>query len=342
MLQLMKRTRPSIHDIAREAGVSITTVSHSLNGRGRVQASTRQRVLRTAKRLGYTANAHARRLVTGRHMTIALQVAGFGRDSLIPDSAYYIQVLNSASSTALGLGYMPMLVPSGDALDVASFPIDGALIIDPTGDETLLKSAADSDAAILAVGRVLGDDSVPWVDNDHVHLTLRMLDHLERMGYERPALLTGLESQSYAADALVAYRRWTDRRGLEPITASVSGAPTVAAGMRAARRLLRRKRAPDAIHASFDVLALGALAVARELCLRVPEDLGIAGAVDSYALRTANPPVTGFDLNAAQIGRSAISLLVDSIDADGEDTPVPVIIDAKLNRRRSTKRNATP
>src|ERR1700744_3207119 len=114
----MLRRRPSIHDIARGAGVSITTVSHSLNGRGRVQPETRRRVLRTAKRLGYTANAHARRLATGKNMTLALQVAGFGEEALIPDSAYYIQVLNDASAAALALGYTPMLVPSGDALDV--------------------------------------------------------------------------------------------------------------------------------------------------------------------------------------------------------------------------------
>jgi DNA-binding LacI/PurR family transcriptional regulator len=232
-----------------------------------------------------------------------------------------------------------MLVPSGDTLDVDTFPIDGAFIIDPTGTETLLGTAVGSGASVITAGRVLEDRSIPWVDNDHVALTIEMLDHMAEMGYERPALLTGPENQSYAADAITAYRTWTVEHGRPQIAATVSEPPTAAAGMRAARRLLKRKRRPDAVIASFDVFALGTLAVAREMGLKVPDDFGIAGAVDSYALRTAVPPLTGFELNAGEIGREAISLLVRAIEpGDGTHDPPSVTVRAKLNRRESTQR----
>lgn len=335
----MRGPKPNIHDIAREAGVSITTVSHSMNGRGRVQPDTRRRVLRTAERLGYTANAHAQRLVTGRHMTLALQVADLGEDALIPASAYYIQVLNDASAAALELGYTPMLVPARDAVDVRSLPIDGALIIDPTGDEALLDAAVDGGIEVITAGRVLGDDSVRWIDNDHPALTLQILDHLAEMGYERPALLTGAESQSYAADAIAAYNTWTGERGLEQIVVTVSEPATIRTGMQAARRLLKRKNRPDAIHTSFDVFALGTLAAARAMGLNVPQDLGISCGLEGYSLQVAEPPITAIELDAGRIGREAVSLLVRGLDPDEDDPgPASTTVPAKLNRRQSTKR----
>ena len=106
---------PNIYDIAREAGVSITTVSHAFTGRGRVAPLTRERILQVAAAIGYTANPHAQNLASGRSRTLAIQVAGFtARQTsgvLLPDAAYYMDLLNGAASAAAESDYAIMLTP---------------------------------------------------------------------------------------------------------------------------------------------------------------------------------------------------------------------------------------
>lgn len=336
----MKRARshPSIHDIAAAAGVSITTVSHALNGKGRVQPATRERVLAIARELGYTANVHAQRLATGRNMMLALQVSGSGKRMLVSDSTYYIDVLNSAAAAAINLGYTPVIVPSrlGEG-DVETLSVDGALVVDPRGDEPLLRTVRARGGRAVTAGRVLQDgDDCGSVDNDHFRLTRDALDHLVASGYTRPALLTGTYAQSFAADAAAEYRRWAAERGLAPIVVSVRAAPSAAAAFNAATALLSRPDRPDAVYASFDVFALGVLRAAATLGLRVPQDVGIVATVDGDALRGAFPPITAFDLHPERIGAKAIGLLTEMLE-QGADARA-VVVPAKLRERESTRR----
>jgi DNA-binding LacI/PurR family transcriptional regulator len=334
------RRRPGIHDVAEEAGVSITTVSHALNGRGRVLPETRERVLDIAARLGYSANVHAQRLATGSNQAIALQVSGYGKNIVGVDSAYYIELLNGASSVALDLGYMPMLAPPEIHREFINLPADGALIVDPTGREPLITSIAESGGTIVTAGRPLKhkEHISGWVDNDLPTLTVRVLDHLYEQGYRRPAILTGPRNRSYSADTINAYNQWSAEKGIEPIVAAVRGNPTADLAIKAARELLSRSVRPDSIYASFDVFALGAMRVAAELGIGVPDELGIVATVDSEALRSASTPLTAIENHPRMIGAEAMRLLIGVIRGD-EEPPVKGVIQGELKVRESTSRN---
>ncbi len=326
--------------MAEDAGVSITTVSHALNGRGRVLPETRDRVLAAADRLGYSANVHAQRLATGIHKTLALQVSGYGPNIVGVDSAYYIDLLNSASATALELGYMPILTPPDVTRRFKQLPADGALILDPTGDEPLLEAVSEAGGVVVTAGRPLSnrDRVAGWVDNDLPTLTIEVMDHLEKMGYERPALITGAKERSYAADTINAYERWMGERGKEPMVEVVRANPTVDVAMKVAEDLLDRSPRPDSIYASFDVFALGALRYARSAGLDVPQDLGIVATVDSQGMRSATPALTAIKNNPATLGERAIKMLVGLLNGEVE-SPVGEIIPAQLQARESTARS---
>lgn len=337
------KRRPSIHDVAREAGVSITTVSHALNGRGRVLPETRDRIRVLADELGYAANVHAQRLATGIHKTLALQVSGYGPDIVGVDSAYYIDLLNSASATALELGYMPILTPPDVTRRFTQMPADGAVIVDPTGDEPLLETITEAGGVVVTAGRPMSHqtDVAGWVDNDLPALTIEVMDHLAEMGYERPAIVTGGRDRSYAADTIAAYEEWMAERDREPVVEVVRANPTTEVAMEVVEEMLSRSPRPDSIYASFDVFALGALKVARSMGLDVPRDLGIVATVDSQAMRSSSPSLTALENRPARIGQRAIQILVGLLNGE-IDSPASDVIPAELQVRESTARNVRP
>jgi DNA-binding LacI/PurR family transcriptional regulator len=333
----------TIRDVAQASGVSVTTVSHALSGRGRVASATRQRVRDIAEQLGYTANPHAQRLVLGRSRTLAIQIAGFtseGSTQFLPDAAFYLDVLNGASSGATERDYELILLPY-DLHDrrTQSLAIDGAVVVDPSGEELLLRLLPERGLPVVTVSRpTQGGLSFPWIDNDHREMAVQVLDHLIDSGYSRPAMITTTRGRSYVADALDAYADWAGRRGVEPIVVELPEPPSEDAAEDAARHLLTRSVPPDAIYATYDRLALGVLRQARQFGLDVPQDLGIVSAVDGEMLRWVEPNITAAFLNPRVIGHKAISALIDL----AEETPVApgTFVSSRLVVRRSTQRGA--
>jgi DNA-binding LacI/PurR family transcriptional regulator len=305
--------RVGIHDIAREANVSITTVSHALNGKGRLSPEIRERVRLVAERLGYRANPQARGLATGRTMTLAVQVGSLQAEVLMPDFQYFAELLNAASAKALELGYGLLLAPAGASPElIGELAIDGAIVVDPTGEEALL---GRTDVPRVTTGRAPGDpDDVAWVDNDQRAGARMVLDHFAHTGRSRPALLTTSGRQSYVEDAVNEYLHWCRGHDIEPIVGRVVGVPTEAAAARVAADLLSRRPRPDAIYATLDRMAVGALIACRYAGLSAPEDLAVAAITDTYVLRSADPPLTTLDLNAPRIGREAVELLVGMVE----------------------------
>jgi DNA-binding LacI/PurR family transcriptional regulator len=333
---------PNIRDVAEAAGVSVTTVSHALSGRGRVAAATRERVLRIAEDVGYTANAHAQRLVSGRSRTLAIQVAGFtdeGNPQLMPDAAFFLDVLNGAAAAAAAREYDLVLAPYDlDPRRTQSLAIDGAIVVDPHGDELLLRLLPERGIPVVTTGRpTRGAVRFPWIDNDHAALAVRALDHFLEMGYTRPAVMATTPSRSYVADILEAYTGWSSEHGVKPIVVELEEPPTERAAARAAQRLLARAKPPDAVYATYDRLALGVLRQAQKLGLAVPQDIGVASAVDGDTLHWVEPHITAATLNPRLIGSQAVEVLIDL--AEGRPVAPGAMVPGRIDVRRSTQRS---
>lgn len=335
----------SIRDVAQAAGVSITTVSHVLSGQGRVAADTRRRVEQVALELDYRPNVHAQQLVTRRSRTIAIQMASFSEPSaatgLIPHSDYFLDLLNGAAEAAAASGYALILTPPHvDVSRIDEFSLDGAIVVDPRGDEPLFASEWHHRHPVVTTGRpTKGAPSRALVDNDHRGAALAVLDHLEAEGYERPALVITNSSRSYIVDVLEAYRTWVARRGADEIVVEVGEQPTQEGAAAALRSLLGRSLRPDAVYATSEELALGVLREAERCGLAVPEDLGVCSAVDSTVLQLVTPQITGTNLHAHEIGARAVSSLLD-LAAGLEPAVQQVDVQTCLNARASTRRSA--
>lgn len=335
--------RVGIKTVAEAAGVSVTTVSHALNGKGRLPERTREHVRQVAEELGYRPSAQARNLVGGRTGLLGLAVTQpAGAPFPLTDLAYFVLLTNAATATAMRRGYAVVLAPDGGEAGVwEHVEVDGAIVIDPVAGDPLVSRLRARGLPVVTTGRVIdGEADAPWVDNNHAEATDRVLDHLHRRGARRIALVTSQPGSSFTVDTESAYGAWCRAHAMEPLVCRAARDPDPDAAAAAAALAFDAEQPADAVYATLDRLALATTQAAQARGLVVPGDVQIVSATDSEAARWAHPPLTVLDLFPEEIGRRAANLLVDLIDLIGPDGPVTSqrYVDSKLIARGSTRR----
>ncbi|MEG2998970.1 MAG: LacI family DNA-binding transcriptional regulator [Comamonas sp.] len=327
--------RITISDVARQAGVSVTTVSHALNGKGQVDPLTRQKVEAAAQALGYRPNRNAQRLRGGGTRMIALMssmpfaVAG-GPSRL----GFLMEVASVAASSALERGMAMVLVPpleSGQsALDILD--VDGALIIEPSADDRQLADLVARGLPVVSIGKPGGSayGHVPYVDLGSGPTVQMLLAHLQAQGAQQIALVLGTAQRTSYAQAEQAYQELVAASGMEHIALRVDESRGEAGGRDAVRQLLAAHPRIDALLVLVDVFAVGAAQYLQQVGLRVPQDVMIATRYDGLRARTCTPPLTAVNLHLDEVARLAIDLLFErlrgSSDRQQVDSPLPQLV----------------
>jgi DNA-binding LacI/PurR family transcriptional regulator len=334
------RTHVGIKAIADAAGVSITTVSHALNGKGRLLPETRERVREIAERLNYRPNQTARNLVEGRTGLLGLSLSQADGPVLkASDFAYFTQLMSGASMAAIDRGYALVLTPPSWGLGArAGAAIDGAIIVDPIRGDPLAGQLHRSGVPVVTTGRVLDDDALDcWVDNDHPAGARALLEHLRRRGAARIALINTDTPMSYTVDVDQTFRSWCETHGIEPLIIHAHDF-TEGAGFAAAQDLLSRPTPPDAIYATYDRLAYGTLLAAQARGVRVPDELLLVStATESEATSRLHPSLTVLNLYPDLIGHRAAQLLGDLVE--GREPPErQITVPTRVVTRASTRR----
>ncbi|MDX1886123.1 LacI family DNA-binding transcriptional regulator [Mycolicibacterium sp. 120270] len=329
----------SIRDVAAAAGVSPTTVSHALNNRGRIAEETRVRVLKAAAQLGYQANVHAQQLVTRRSRIIAIQLPTLegSQGPALPDSAYFLDLINGAAAAADSAGYALVVTPSGGKASIfGGFAIDGAIIVDPQGDEPIFATGVP----VVTVGHALCEThDVLAVDNDHATAARLVLDHFEKTGRRRPAMVADDTRRSYVDDVISGYREWVRDKGLRDITITLGSLDP-----RAIDRVIARFREEhvDAAYTSSDDLALAVLDAASRAGVAVPKELAIASAVDAKSLTLTSPQISATNLFPFRTGGTAAQLLMDRLENNGTGEDTRLIPTQFVARASSAAADAAP
>ncbi|MFF9021960.1 LacI family DNA-binding transcriptional regulator, partial [Streptomyces eurythermus] len=300
---------PTIADVARVAGVSRTTVSHALNGLGKVDPRTRERIRQVAADLGYRPNLRAQRLRRGQAKVIALAssmpfaVAG-GPSRL----GFHMEVAAAAAERALLHDYALVLVPpvqSGSALYPVD--IDGAIVVEPDVEDAAAAQLRERGLPYVALGRpVSPEEDTPYVDLRGRLVAELLPRHLREQGSVRPALIVGAGARHSSVDAIAAYERLAEEYGWTPILARAAESGGERAGYERAA-LLAEHPGVDAVCALVDAFAVGAI---RDSGRSVPDDVMVVTRYDGLRARTCEPPLTAVDLHldraapdAPQFGR---------------------------------------
>lgn len=310
----MGKEQPTIADVAREAGVSITTVSHVLNGKGRISEITRERVLSTALEMGYPAPRSYRS--PGRSGLLAMTICTVSGSPPASFGAFqfYNEILNGAAASAIEAGYSLVMVPDGAEVEEMLGRIEpqGAIVVDPGSGQPLVTYARENGMPLVTTGRA-SDGEDHWVDNDFVSTTRLAVEHLERCNAGRIAIISPPTDRSYTADSIASYSQWCAERGQEEIVAYTDGLGQEEAKS-AAAELILSSNPPGGIFALLDSLAVGTLESAQEIGVAVPQDLKILAMTDSPFCAAAEPAISVLHLNPDQLGRDAVRSLVSIIE----------------------------
>jgi DNA-binding LacI/PurR family transcriptional regulator len=327
-----------MRDVAKAAGVSVSTVSLALSGKGRLDDATRAHVLDVAERMDYRVNRAARSLRRGRSGILVVSVSlPPSLLEALPSLEYYVSICQAATLHAAQRGYALLMAPFGtDPGSLSALPLEGGLVLDPGPADPLLAQFASQRVPVVTIGRDLAADPGTgwWADSDLPALVCAMLDHLAEQGAERVALLSSDLRRSYIADTERAYEQWVAARGGRPRIVRAPATMTEQDAYQAAGRLLRSRSRPDAIYTPVDRFATAALNAALGRSLTVPGNLLIASGNDTTLTRGAAVPISSLALPAAALGRLATELLLSRLR--GDPPPATSTARGELRLRRST------
>ncbi|WP_354643800.1 LacI family DNA-binding transcriptional regulator [Kitasatospora camelliae] len=332
--------RPTIADIARQAGVSKGAVSFALNGRPGVSQATRERILRVAEEMNWRPHSAARALGGSRAGAVGLVIARpartIGVEPFFSQLLSGLQAVLSARSVALQL----MVVEDTEAeIEVyrrwsSEHRVDGLILVDLQVHDpriAVLEALALPTVVLGGPGR---HGSLPSVWADDREAMLSIVDYLAALGHRRIAHLAGLPAFHHTQRRMRALRDAAKRLGLEEAV-SVPTDFSDAEGAAATRALLARGRRPTAIVYDSDVMAVAGLGVAAEMGVSVPGELSIVSFDDSVLARIVHPALTALSRDTFALGGQVARVLLAALDdpAGVRDvrTPTP-----RLTVREST------
>lgn len=302
----------TVHDVARAAGVSISTVSRALASPERVAVETRDRVTRIATELGYRPNQAASGLRMGRTHAVGL---------LVPDleNPYFATVTKAVQARARAEGYEVFVADSDEDPDVEAELIgalasrtDGLLVASPRSGDAELRAALVGVTAVLA-NRELGGSAdpetpeVPCVSVDDADGVAQVLGHLYALGHRKVGVAAGPSSSWSGGRRVAGLKAAAEQRDVELVELGTFQ-PYFAGGTQAADYALAS--GVTAVVAFNDLMALGILDRLRHRGVDVPGEMSVVGFDDVQLATLVSPALTTVHAPLARLGRRAVDLLL--------------------------------
>ncbi|MFC6705073.1 LacI family DNA-binding transcriptional regulator [Flexivirga alba] len=305
----------SVVDVAREAGVSLGTVSNVLNRPDRVSPATRERVQQVIESLGYVRNEAARQLRSGSSRTIGLVVLDIA-------NPFFTDVAKGAEEVAEAAGLSVVLCNSGEDRKRETHHLNllreqrafGVLVTPVAAKTPAIEEIRRSGTPVVLVDRGSGRAHCSVSVNDRVGGELAVA-HLLAVGHQRICFVGGPRSIRQVGERLAGARAAFSAAGLDPAALQVISTPAlnVAEGRTAGAKLagLHAGERPTAVFCANDLLGLGILQEMTLRRLRVPDDLAIIGYDDIDFAEAAAIPMSSVRQPRTELGRTATQLLVD-------------------------------
>ncbi|MEU0562070.1 LacI family DNA-binding transcriptional regulator [Dactylosporangium sp. NPDC006015] len=310
--------RPTIADIAREAGVSKGAVSYALNGRPGVSAATRERILAVAERLQFHADSNARALAGAKTRVVGLTLrrppSTLGVEPFFMELISGLELELSRQSYALLLQMAP-----GRDEELAFYRrwfsegrVDGVLVCDVNVGDPRVSTLQELGLPAVVIGPPGVSGSLTSVWSDDEQSMVEAVEYLAALGHRRIARVGGIPQLAHTAIRTAAFAGVCARLGIADAV-TVPADYTGEAAARATRKLLGGAHPPTALLYDNDVMAVAGLTAARELGVSVPAELSIVAWDDSPICRLLHPPLTALTRDIGAYGELAARTLLAAI-----------------------------
>lgn len=340
-----EQSGPLMADVARLAGVAISTVSRALANPGRVNEKTRLKIDAAAKQLGYTPNAMARSLRVGKSNIIMIILPGslyYGVSQIIP------QVLQSINKALIQNGYHLMIanldrdeMSERHILDLAfSGTVRGAIILSSKLPEVDGRSLANAGLPIVSMLLDMSEAGLPSVVTNDREAVREVTAELLRLGHRRFLYIAGPEGNYHDVERYAGVLEAFRAAGLAEEAVTRSGGylgyqEGFEIGVQAAADFARLADRPTAVIATSDDMAISFISRVQGMGLNVPSDLSVVSFDGSPVCTFSSPPLSTIEQPVDEMGQAAVEMLMERIDTADKGMATRHVIPSRLIRRES-------
>lgn len=330
----------TIKDIARTLNVSVATVSRAFNDKYDVKKETREMILNKARELGYKPNPIARKLLQKHSYNIGVIVPEFV-------NSFFPTVIIGIQQVLLEKNYQVIIMQSNECADIElknmisleNSMVDGLLLSlsRETRHSEYLEQLIAEQFPVVLFNRVSEELPVSKVVFNDYKWAVFATEHLIEQGYRDILHLSGPRNLQLIQDRIRGFKKAMEKHGL-PVTESqiVECGIFIEDGERTMERLIREGRIPDAIFATNDPTAIGAMKVLKKHGYKIPQDVGVVGFSNTQMAEIVEPALTSVRQPTTEMGRVAAELLLEQITSETPPPPKTVVLDGELIIRESS------
>ncbi len=325
----------SLEDIASSLGVSKSTVSRAISGKGRISEETRMKVIDCINRLNYRPNVIAKSLAQSKTFNIGVVLPA---DKDIDDIPFFQGCLMGICEITAALDY-DVVVTTATNSDISQLvrliqnrKVDGIILTRSLVNDPAVAFLESENIPFVLIGSSQ-DTKIPQIDTDHAAACSELTSYLISSGCKNLSLLLGSQAHIVNKSRLLGYINAFDRIGSRPTEGLIYDNMVNRASIdRAIIELL--DRGSDCIVCGDDYICSRALSSLEERGIAIPSNIKIASFYNSAFLRCHNPPITAINVNVAEIGLAAGKIVIDLIS--GIKVPQKTLLGYGLTIKRST------
>lgn len=299
-------------DVAKFLGISQSTVSRVFTPGARVSDETRTRVLRAAQELGYRPNVLARGLITKKTRIIGLAMGDV-------QNPFYPDILSKFTKELRKRGYHVLFVnidndfiEEDEMSQFLDYSVEGVIVTSALLSSSVVSQFMDHKIPIVLFNRYHQNPVCHSVSCDNIDGGCQIGEYLIKTGHKRIAYIAGNPNTSTSQDREQGFRRALNQYGYPLMTEL--GHFTYEGGYAASKRLLNSIQPPDAIFCANDIMALGAMDAAKELGLRIPQDVSFVGFDDIHLASWSGYSLTTWQQPVEEMIQFSIELLLNQIE----------------------------
>ncbi len=297
----------TIRDVAKRAGVSVTTASYALNDTGSIGEATRKRVLQAAEELNFHPNAFARHLKRRKTQTIGVFISSFG-------GSFFEEVLEGIHSVILDSDYELLVCPQSRSTRriLLHRQVDGAIVFDPVIPSEAVMKLASRRFPIVVMDRDVQNEFILPLLLDNPQGVREAFAHLYGQGLRKLVFIAGAVESFDNGERMATFLSEAQQHDLQiPV---YQGKFTEISGYEIAKTIIQSNDLPQAVFCANDQMAIGFLRAMKECGLNAPHDIAVVGFDDIPLTRYMQPSISTIGASRFEWGMTAVRQLIDFLE----------------------------